>query len=288
MTEAGERIMNPGVATGSVIIPAHNESSVIRRCLNSLLADLSNAEVEIIVVANGCTDDTAAVAREYAPRVVVLEIGTASKPAALRAGDRVATRLPRVYLDADVTLTGGTLLATLAALQQGALAARPPLVYDSAHATWLVRRYYRARSGVPALMDRAWGAGVYGLSAELRARFGEFPDVIGDDLWVDRLVGPEGVHLVGSDPVRVTTPRDARRLLRILRRAQLTKSEAGSDGGEVPVGIRRGLLALAATGPSGFLDAATFCGFALAARVSRGRRSGWERDDSSRAIGVAT
>jgi len=50
----------------SIVVPAHNESGNIRRLLEALLAQETRVAriVEIIVVASGCTDDTAELARE--------------------------------------------------------------------------------------------------------------------------------------------------------------------------------------------------------------------------------
>ena len=77
----------------SVVIAAHNEESVIGRCLDALLSGAERDEFDVTVVANGCTDATAAVAaRRAGVRVVTLD--TASKPAALNAGDGVASGLP--------------------------------------------------------------------------------------------------------------------------------------------------------------------------------------------------
>ena len=42
----------------SVIIPAHNEESVIGRCLAAMLEGAQPGELEIIVVCNGCSDRT--------------------------------------------------------------------------------------------------------------------------------------------------------------------------------------------------------------------------------------
>jgi poly-beta-1,6-N-acetyl-D-glucosamine synthase len=52
----------------SIVVPAYNEASSIRRLLSSLLdQETRHARiVEIVVVASGCTDDTADVARELA------------------------------------------------------------------------------------------------------------------------------------------------------------------------------------------------------------------------------
>ena len=59
----------------SVVIPASNEAGRIGACLHALLAQEGVAEpVEVIVVANGCRDDTAAVARAdlYKRRAVAI------------------------------------------------------------------------------------------------------------------------------------------------------------------------------------------------------------------------
>ena len=47
----------------SVLIPAHNEAGYIGPCLEALLAsDPVDAAIEVIVMANGCSDDTVALA----------------------------------------------------------------------------------------------------------------------------------------------------------------------------------------------------------------------------------
>ena len=89
----------------SVIIPAHNEEAVIGRCLGSLLAGAPAGALEVIVVANGCSDRTATVASSFGPDVRVIELAEASKHAALNAGDSVATRFPRAFVDADIEVT---------------------------------------------------------------------------------------------------------------------------------------------------------------------------------------
>lgn len=50
----------------SIVVPAHNEAANIRRLLTALIEQQTRVAriVEIVVVASGCTDDTAEVARE--------------------------------------------------------------------------------------------------------------------------------------------------------------------------------------------------------------------------------
>ena len=92
----------------SVVIPAHDEERVLPR----LLASLADPRLEVIVVANGCRDATADIARTAGVRVV--ELAEGSKVAALDAGDEAATLFPRAYLDADIQILAKTLAKALA------------------------------------------------------------------------------------------------------------------------------------------------------------------------------
>jgi glycosyltransferase involved in cell wall biosynthesis len=89
----------------SIVIPAHNEGRVIGRLLDALLSEATEDEMDIVVVCNGCTDDTAQVAGLRGAGVRVVEIPTPSKHVALRAGDEHARGFPRIYVDADVVIT---------------------------------------------------------------------------------------------------------------------------------------------------------------------------------------
>ncbi|HTS32132.1 MAG TPA: glycosyltransferase family 2 protein [Bryobacteraceae bacterium] len=52
------------------VIPAHNEAHGIARCVESLRAAVSMREAEIVVIADNCADQTAAVARNAGARVL--------------------------------------------------------------------------------------------------------------------------------------------------------------------------------------------------------------------------
>jgi Glycosyl transferase family 2 len=222
---------------GSVIIPAHNEEKVVGRCLDALLSEAPEGSLEVLVVCNGCTDRTAAVAAGFGRSVRVLEIAEASKVAALRAGDAAASCFPRLYLDADVRLRGDDAVTVLRALTDGAvLAARPPIEYDTARCSRLVRRYFRARVLVPGLMCRLWGAGVYGLSEEGHARVAPWPPGVADDLLVDSTFENHEIAVVSCRPVVVYPPRTSRSLVGVLSRGVRAKrpgafTRAGDVGG---------------------------------------------------------
>jgi glycosyltransferase involved in cell wall biosynthesis len=284
---------------GSVLIPAHNEAAVIGRCLHHLFEGNDRNDLEVVVVCNGCNDNTAAVARASGHPVEVIELDEASKPGALRAGDRLLRTFPRLYLDADVVMQGRVARQVLEHLGRGgAVAARPPFRYDAAHSTAIVRRYFRARSRMPTVMDSIWGAGVYGLSAAGRARFGDHPDVVAEDLFVHQQFDPDEIEIVGDEPVVVIAPVRFRDLLKVRRRAYRGVVENRAAANEPERKDRRAVRP-AATTPStvrdmlslchslpGALDAATYAFVAVAARLynALGATARWERDESSRSI----
>ncbi len=282
---------------GSVIIPAHDEAAVIVRCLDALLSGFARGEIDVVVVCNGCRDDTAALARGSGHPVRVIELEAASKSAALRAGDAAACAFPRLYLDADIVLEATAARRVLERLSCGAIVARPPIRYDSSRSSAPVRSYYRARSRMPAVLRALWGAGVYGLSAAGRSRFDVFPDVMADDLWLDRQFRPDEVEIVDCPPVLVAVPRRTADLVRVLRRTYKGKAEnrpaSGVDRRSIAVtaGALRDLRRHAAGGPRAGLDTAAYAAFAVGARltlllgraaVDRAGHIAWERDDSSR------
>jgi peptidoglycan-N-acetylglucosamine deacetylase len=61
---------NTGRVLVSVVVPAHNEAALLPRCLDALLAQQGPEQIEIIVVDNASTDDTARVASR--PGVIVV------------------------------------------------------------------------------------------------------------------------------------------------------------------------------------------------------------------------
>jgi hypothetical protein len=275
---------------GSVAIPAHNEEAVIGRCLNALFDGVDPAQFEVAVVCNGCSDATADVARASGWPVHVFELEEASKPMALRLADRALRAFPRLYLDADVVVSGRSVLAVFDRLSFGdVLAARPPIAYDAQRSSVMVRRYFRARSHLPAVLGSLWGAGVYALSREGRSRFALYPDVIAEDLFVDRLFSRDEIEIVDCEPVRVTAPRTTSDLIRITTRAQRgddAKQPARRDdwGHTRTSSTVRDLLTFASSGLSAAIDASVYSSIATAGRLKARRcdSATWERDESSR------
>jgi glycosyltransferase involved in cell wall biosynthesis len=274
----------------SVVIAAHNEGSVIGRCLDALLADAAPGEFDVTVVANGCTDDTAVAAARAGVRVV--DLAEAGKPGALNAGDRVAAGFPRVYLDADVVVTSTGLREIAGALGPDKLAAVPRRELDLTGRPVPVRAFYAVNSRLPVYRDGLFGRGLIAVSEAGRARFDEFPDQIADDLFLDSLFSATEKVEVGTVTTRIATPRRTRDLVRRLvrvRRGNAAMRRAAAEGvvaARVRPAARLSWLSDVVL-PRPWLAPAAACYVlitataALAARRAA-RRGGWERDDSSR------
>lgn len=89
---------NSPYPTLSIILPAKNESGGLRKTLPSLR--ILYPDAEIIVVNDGSTDDTAAIAEELGARVVSHPYSKGNG-AAIKSGARAATGDILVFMDAD-------------------------------------------------------------------------------------------------------------------------------------------------------------------------------------------
>lgn len=101
----------------SVIIPTHNRRARLGRTLDALRRqDAPDVRREIIVVADGCTDDTAAfVAARAADGVRLVTLPGDGPAAARNAGAAAATGRLLLFLDDDITVDPGWLRAHCAA-----------------------------------------------------------------------------------------------------------------------------------------------------------------------------
>ena len=265
--------------SASIIIPAHNEGAVIDRTLARLDPLVAAGTAEVIVVPNGCSDDTAERARAHAG-VRVVELAEGSKAAALNAGDAHATRWPRLYLDADIEAPPEALAQAVRALAgDGIYAARPAFRWDLQGAGPLVRAYYRARWRMPSMTGAMWGAGVYGLSETGHRILGAFPRVIGDDLLVESTFPPGRKYIASGPAVVVRMPLTLNDLIGVLARSRRGAAEQSLDSAQVSLGE----LFRTVTGPASAVDALCFALVAMIARLrARHVTRGWERDRSTR------
>ncbi len=283
---------DPATPRFSVVIAAHNEAPVIGRTLRTLLAGAEPGSLDITVVANGCTDQTARVAAAV-PGVRVVELAAASKPAALNAGDRAAIGFPRVYLDADIQITAADLGRVVAALDSYA-AAVPARRLELAGRPLAVRGYYAIHARLPVFATGLFGRGVIAVSEAGRARFGKFPDVVADDLFLDAQFADSEKRVVSEVSSVVATPRRTRDLVRRLARVRAGNAalraraaSAPATSGPAPRAAARLSWLRDVVLPRPWLAPAAVCYVAItltAALLARRyrRAPAWGRDESTR------
>lgn len=91
-------LKNQPSATISIVLPAKNEAQNIAELLLKLKA--LNVEAEILVINDGSTDDTAAIAQDLGVRVITHPYSLGNG-AAVKTGARNATGSILVFMDAD-------------------------------------------------------------------------------------------------------------------------------------------------------------------------------------------
>jgi glycosyltransferase involved in cell wall biosynthesis len=276
----------------SVVIPAHNEAAVIGRLLSRLLADAEPGELEIVVVANGCTDTTVEVAQAFRGPVRVVTAPSAGKYAALRLGDEHVTSFPRLYVDADVELGIADVRALVAALSRpGVLAVAPERDLPLADRPWIVRWYYDVWQRLPAVRSNLFGRGVIGVSATGHPRLRATPDVMGDDLAAAVAFTPDERRVIGEATVRVHPPRTTADLIRRRVRSLTATAEMRVRDQAALAGARTSrsdLVALLRSNPLLAPKVGAFIGVTLWARwrarkpIRSGDYTTWLRDESSR------
>ncbi len=108
------------IHTFSIIIPAHNEEQYIGACLEAIRhakAEVSDSHVEVIVVANRCTDKTAEIAKSFGAKVIDNQDKCISM--IRNAGVRAAEGDIIVTIDADSCMTKGSLKEIAEMLESG-------------------------------------------------------------------------------------------------------------------------------------------------------------------------
>jgi glycosyltransferase involved in cell wall biosynthesis len=213
----------------SVIVPAHNEASVIRRCLDSLVGQ---AGVETLIVAcNGCTDNTADIVRTEYPQAHCLDISRPSKVNALNEAEKHITSWPVFYIDADTCLSPNAIQTIITALQDGkTLLAAPEPVLDTSRCSWLVRQYYKVWLQLPYIREGVISTCSYVITQTGHQRFKQFPDVINDDGFVRCQFGRDERRNIPDAQIFITPPKDILSLIKIKTRARLGNMQLAHAG----------------------------------------------------------
>ena len=276
----------------TIIVPAHNEAAVIGRLLGQLVSDADPGELDVIVVPNGCTDNTAEVAASFGPPVRVLSIPAASKYEAIKAGDHAASGFPRVYIDADVEIGLSDVRALAQALQgPEVIASAPQRRLALAGTSWMVRWHSDVWARLPEVQRGLFGRGVLAVSETGHKRIANLPPLMGEDLAASLSFAPHERTIVPDASVVVHAPRTFADLLRRRARVEVMVTQverARVATGPTPRTQPSDLIAIARSGPRMPPRVALFLAVAMLARlrahraVAREDFSTWLRDESSR------
>jgi len=212
----------------TVIVPAHNEASVIEDCLNSIV---NQAGVDnIIVPCNGCTDNTVNIVKTKFPNIICLNIVKPSKTNALNVAEEKAKELgisyPIFYIDADTQLSENAIQHISEIMDSGdVLLAAPTPIINTDKSSFLVKTYYKVWTNLPYIKEGVIATCSFIVSEEGRKRFDKFADVIGDDGYIRcHFKNKEIANIKGAE-IFITAPKDLFSLIKIKTRARLGNME---------------------------------------------------------------
>ncbi len=156
----------------SIIIPAHNEETVLDDCLNSILGvDFPKTQYEIIVVNDGSTDRTYEIATSYQVKyqnVIAVSKTNGGKASAQNYGLRVARGRYILITDADAAVNRDWISRMIGHLEDydiviGACYAKEPLNWleKTQNARYLAKFKYGGVRGLPPVgVNNAFKKGV--------------------------------------------------------------------------------------------------------------------------------
>lgn len=173
----------------SIIVPAHNEAATIHDAVSALIQQRTAIPYQIIVVANGCTDETADIVRALAPvadartgvELTLIDTPQGGKINALNRGDEKARFETRIYCDGDLVVTDNLVDETARVLDRPAPTFVSYTLEPVQAASFVTRAYARMWGRLPLLAKKAHGIAIYGVNGAGRARWGAYPQIVADD-----------------------------------------------------------------------------------------------------------
>lgn len=163
----------PAAPRVGIVVPCKNEGATMERCLRALRAQRP-APAMIVVVDNGSTDDSVAIARRLADRVMELPVATISTLRNTGAAECGPVDVLG-FVDADTEVDEGWLAAGLAALDAGAdlVGSRSRAAGD---APWVARRWAAVEAAHAHAGSRVWSQQLL-IRAEAFAAVGGFAQI---------------------------------------------------------------------------------------------------------------
>lgn len=212
---ANLRVSGPGVR---VVVPLHDGASTIAALVDDLAVQ-RGVTISLAVVANGCSDDSAAVARRALDAhpgsfssASVLDVDRAGRTGALLAGEAlVGVQGPLVVCDQDVRVPPAALAVMHAALHPaGAADLVTPLLRMPGGLAGLPLRYWRTWARLPYVDWAPVSVGLYAVSEQGRAAIGPWPAAAPDDKHARGAIGAERCARLGDTWYTVDLPASVR------------------------------------------------------------------------------
>lgn len=185
----------------SIVMAVHNGAEyIVQKCENLLSLRAEQLSLELIVVCDGCTDDTVALARTIPGVSCIVWEQQRGKAAALNAGVEASSGSLVLFCDVRQRLSEDALVHLVnRVMQHGVGAVSGELVMDSDKGPGMYWRYERAIRMAEARFDSTVGA-TGALYIIRRALFRPLPEgTILDDVYIPLQIALLG-YRVGFEP----------------------------------------------------------------------------------------
>lgn len=193
----------------SLIVPAYNEEFLLPatlRALKDAVAELG-LPAELIVVDDGSTDRTAAIARDLGARVVAVRLRHIA--GARNAGGRAATGDVLIFVDADTIVPADVLREAVAAIDAGAVGGGAGVRYVEGDPRWAV---FVTAIVIWVMRRTKWAAGCFVfVRKDVFDRVGGFDEryFASEEIHFSRAVKKHGRFVI-LDGAVITSARKAR------------------------------------------------------------------------------
>ena len=200
----------------SIIIPAYNEEKLIANSLSSLALFLPKNCTEIIVICNGCQDQTYAVAKKTIDTItssltahcnfLLINLKINGKINALNEGVKLSCNKTVVLLDADIKVSSSDCAVLVKTLyEHSLLAASPKVIFDFDKSNYLVKRFYACISQSTYNKQHRI-ANVIALTPYAINKLFPLPQVIADDAYIQRIIGYKEYKIINKLTYKFTCP----------------------------------------------------------------------------------
>lgn len=207
----------------TVIIPCYNEEHVIENCFQSLLNQKTSFSWQIIVVLNGCYDNTFLIVSKYkkifCERDIlfsIIEIDSKGKTLALNHADSFVPSGIRVYLDADIIISPYVLFHIKELFDQNPrVQFCVPTIKIGYANSQISRLYGEVWHQLPYVRSGKVCCGFYAVSHEGRKQWDSFPNIIADDKFVRSHFLDDEVQVLKTSSFTIQLPEGFVELVKV-------------------------------------------------------------------------